>query len=103
MRADDEFRRGLTGHDVVDTQMVKVGTVTDVLYDERDASARWAIVKTSAVGGEHIVPLDDTYLDQVGRLVVSFDKATVRRAPRARRDHTLTLEVRRALRDFYAT
>ena len=91
----------LTGLAVVDNSLEKVGKVTDVLFDERERAPQWAVVKTGILGGEHIVPLDDTYVAHDGRLVVPLEKSTIRRAPRARRDHVLTLETRRALRDYY--
>ena len=91
----------LTGQDVVDQRLEKVGTVTDVLFDDDEQAPQWAVVKTGILGSGHLVPLDDTYVAQDGRLVVPLDKSTIKRAPRARRDHVLTLETRRALRDYY--
>ena len=91
----------LTGQAVVDKRLEKVGTVTDVLFDDHEQTPQWAIVKTGILGSGHLVPLDDTYVAQDGRLVVPLDKSTIKRAPRARRDHVLTLETRRALRDYY--
>jgi len=91
----------LTGNPVLDASLEKVGTVTDVLFDDGDNAPRWAVVKTGFLGGEHFVPLDETYLDENGRLVVPLTKMTIRHAPRARRDHILTLQARRELRDYY--
>ncbi len=92
----------LSGHPVVDFDLHRVGTVTDVLYDEVERTPRWAVVKTGMVSGEHFVPLARTYLDQDGRLVVPLDKASVKRAPRAGRDHIVTRDVARKLRDYYS-
>jgi PRC-barrel domain protein len=92
---------GLAGHRVVDTHLRAVGRVTDVLYDERELGPRWAVVKTGMLGGEHYLPLAQSYLDEDGRLVVPHDKASVKHAPRARRDHVLTRETARELRDYY--
>ena len=97
----DHASKSFTGYAVVDCRLEKVGKVTEVLFDERGAAPRWAVVKTGPLSGERYVPLDDTYLDEAGRLVLSFDRTAVRRAPRARHDHVLTLEVRRELRDYY--
>ena len=93
-------RISLTGHDVVDAEMSKVGRVTDVLSDEW-ATPKWAVVKTGVFGGERFVPLDHTYLDTDGRLVVPLTKSDVKRAPRVRGDHVITSDVRRELRDYY--
>jgi hypothetical protein len=91
----------LAGHTVVDTQLAKVGTVTDVLFDDRAAAPRWAIVKTGIISREHFVPLDNTYVDADGRLVVPLNKSNIKRAPRVRRDHVMTPETQRELRDYY--
>ena len=91
----------LAGHAVVDPQMAKVGTVTDVLFDDRAAEARWAIVKTGILSGEHLVPLENTYVDADGRLVVPLSRANIKHAPRVGRDHVLTPGAQRELRDYY--
>jgi hypothetical protein len=41
-------------------------------------------------------------VDEDGRLVVAHDKTSVKHAPRAGRDHILTREVGRKLRDYYS-
>jgi hypothetical protein len=96
-----EHSPSLTGHTVVDPNLRRIGTVTDVLFDEREQSPRWAVVKTGIVGGEHFVPLVASYLDEDGRLVVPHDKASIKQAPRAGRDHIVTRDVDRKLRDYY--
>ena len=100
-QSDDKLPT-LTGHAVFDAHLQRVGTVTDVLYDEREQVPRWAIVKTGVIGGEHFVPLAASYVDQDGRLVVPHDKARIKRAPRAGRDHVVTREVALELRDYYS-
>lgn len=92
----------LSGHTVFDAQLRRVGVVTDVLYDEREQVPRWAVVKTGVVGSEHFVPLSASYVDQDGRLVVPHDKASIKRAPRAGRDHVVTRDVDRKLRDYWS-
>ena len=89
----------LTGRTVLDIRAARVGTVTDVLFDERRPD--WAVVKTGPLSGEHFVPLGHTYIDLDGRLVVPLHKAEVKRAPRAGRDHVITAQARHELRDYY--
>jgi PRC-barrel domain len=91
----------LRGRTVVDTRHAEVGTITDVIFDDISSSPNWAIVKTGAWRGEHYMPLSDTYVADDGRLVAPFDRASVKRAPKARRDHVVTPEVARDLRDYY--
>ena len=92
---------GLNDAPVVDTNQQLVGRVTDVLFDDREFSPRWAVVKTGLFGGERFVPLQNAYVDEAGRLVVSFDKTSIKRAPKTRGDHLLSPEVAKELRDYY--
>jgi sporulation protein YlmC with PRC-barrel domain len=91
----------LVGRVVVDARYTKVGTVTDVIFDEHGRGRRWAVVKPGVLRGEHLVPLENSYVDMDGRLIVALDKIDVKRSPRVRRDHVLTSETRRELRDYY--
>jgi len=87
---------------VVDLQLQPVGKVTDVLFDDREFIPRWAIVKTGLFGGEHFVPLQNSYMDQDGRLVVPFEKTAIKRAPKPRSgDHVISPEVAKELREYY--
>jgi PRC-barrel domain len=91
----------LTDHEVIDERRTKIGTVTDVLYDEADARPRWAAVSLGVFGGEHYVPLDEAYQSEDGRVVVPYDKGTVKHAPKVRRDHVMTPDVQDELRRYY--
>ncbi len=92
---------GLNDTPVVDMQHHIVGRVTDVLFDDREFSPRWAVVKTGFFGGERFVPLQNAYVDEAGRLVVPFDKMSIKRAPKSRGDHVLSPEIAKELRDYY--
>jgi PRC-barrel domain protein len=92
---------GLSDSPVVDIQLQPVGKVTDVLFDDREFTPRWAVVKTGFFGGEHFVPLQNAYVDEDGRLVVPFDKASIKHAPKPRGDHVMTPEVAKELREYY--
>src|SRR4029453_17123650 len=81
---------GLNGHPVVDVNMEAVGKVTDVIFDNRDFAPRFAIVKTGMLSGERFVPLDNSYVDEDGRLIVPFDKVAIKGAPKVRGEHILT-------------
>jgi hypothetical protein len=89
----------LTGRTVLDNRALRVGKVTDVLFDEGHPD--WAVVKTGPLSGEHFVPLGQTYVDADGRLVVPLQKAEIKRAPRVGRDHVITPQSRNQLRDYY--
>lgn len=92
---------GLSEAPVVDMQLQPVGKVTDVLFDDFEFTPRWAVVKTGLFGGEHFVPLQNSYVDEQGRLVVPFEKSDIKRAPKPPSDHVLTPEVAKELREFY--
>jgi hypothetical protein len=91
----------LAGQVVVDGHLQTVGTVTLVLDDERETTPRWAVVRMGVWRGEHYVPLADTYVDHDGRLVVPFDKTSIKHAPHARGDHVISVAVALRLRDYY--
>ena len=61
----------LTGHDVLDDQHHKVGTVSDVLYDET-GSARWAIVDPGPLRAEKFVPVEGSYMTEAGEIVIPY-------------------------------
>jgi len=99
LESHPDFR--LRGRTVIDTHHVEVGTITDVVYDDVSSNPTWAIVKTGALRGEHYMPLVDTYVADDGRLVAPFDKTSVKRAPKAGRDHVVTPDIAKELRDYY--
>ncbi len=86
----------LTGHDVLDDQHHKVGTVSDVLYDEA-GSARWAIVDPGPLRAEKYVPVDGSYMTEAGEIVIPYHRDQVKNAAKASRDHVLDSETERDL------
>jgi hypothetical protein len=92
----------LTAHEVVDEHHVHVGTVTDVIFDERDFRPRWATVKLGFMRGEHLAPLVGSYVSEDGRLVLPFDREVVRHAPKAPRGHVMTPDVAEHAERHYA-
>jgi hypothetical protein len=99
--SSNENRPSLHGHAVVDTNMEPVGKITDVIFDNRDLSPRFAIVKTGMLGGERFMPLENSYLDADGRLIVPFDKMAIKGAPKVRGEHVLSPEIEREVCEYY--
>ncbi|HEX5096093.1 MAG TPA: PRC-barrel domain-containing protein [Acidimicrobiia bacterium] len=91
----------ISGRQAVDAQFESVGKVTDVLFGDVSSEPRWAVVKTGLLGGEHYVPLSNSYIDQRGRLVVPFDKTTVKHAPKAHGDHVMTRDLADELQSYW--
>ncbi len=81
-----EQARSLYGRDVYGTDGDKIGSVGQV-WDDGAGQAGWASVRTGLFGlNESFVPLRDADLRD-DRLVVPFDKATVRNAPNVDATH----------------
>jgi PRC-barrel domain len=90
----------LTGHPVLDDHHQKVGTVSDVLYDER-GEARWAVVNPGPMRAEHYVPVEGSYMTNDGAVVIPYAKEQVKTAAKATRDHVLDSTIERELIDHY--
>jgi hypothetical protein len=98
----NEQIRTLTGRDVHDRTGEKIGTVGRVRPDDAGRPT-WAAVRTGLFGfSESLVPLEGAHLDG-GRLVVPFDKATVKRSPALETppEEPLTRDDERRLCDHY--
>ena len=103
-RDDAEHRdepANLTGHAVLDDHHNKVGTISDVLYDER-GSARWAVVDPGAMRAEKFVPVEGAYVTESGEMVIPYAKEQVKQAPKAPRDHVLDRMTEGVLEQHYA-
>jgi PRC-barrel domain len=90
----------LTGHPVLDDHHQKVGTVSDVLYDER-GEARWAVVNPGPLRAEHYVPVEGSYMTNDGSVVIPYGKEQIKTAAKASRDHVLDSSIERELIDHY--
>ena len=88
------------GHDVVDADHNVVGSITDVIYDHDEETPSWLVVKPGALHAERYVPIERSYTDTRGNLVVPFDKKMVRHAPKAG-DHVLTADVQALAEEHY--
>lgn len=92
----------LTDHEVVDEHNIHVGTVTDVIFDDRSFQPRWATVRTGFLRGEHLAPLVGSYLSEDGRLVLPYEADRVRHAPKPPRSHIMTAELTSDAEHHYA-
>jgi hypothetical protein len=90
----------LTGHPVLDDHHQKVGTVSDVLYDER-GEPRWAVVNPGPLRAEHYVPVEGSYMTNEGAVVIPYGKEQVKAAHKANRDHVLDSSIERELIEHY--
>ena len=83
----------LLDREVINESGEKLGRVTDVLFSNDGQSPRWAVVSPGLLGSAHYVPLANAYTSSEGRVVVPYDKSTIKHAPKADRDHVLTPDV----------
>jgi len=90
----------LTGHVVVDDHHQKIGTVSDVIYDDR-GDARWAVVDPGPLRSEKFVPVDGSYVTEGGEVVIPYGKEQVKHAPKAGRDHVLDSRTASELEQHY--
>ncbi|MER7891806.1 PRC and DUF2382 domain-containing protein [Micromonospora sp. NPDC094482] len=80
MRFNEQQVRSLYGQDVQDRSGAKIGKVAEVWADTA-GQPTWVSVKTGIMGHhESMAPLSDARM-QDGRLMVAYDKATVKSAP----------------------
>ena len=91
----------LAGHEAFDDQHQKIGTVTDVIYDE-NGQPRWAVVDPGLLHRERYVPVEGSFMTESGQVVVPYTKEMMKSARAAGRDHILDPVVERALEDHYA-
>lgn len=92
---------GLIGAKVVGRDGDKIGTVGQIYVDPSTGRPNWASVKTGLFGtSESFVPLDDATQDG-NDLVVPFDKAVVKDAPRIDDDAELSPEEEERLYSHY--
>ena len=101
-REDAEFGAGsnLTGHAVLDDHHMKVGTVSDVVYDDA-GTPRWAVVNPGPLRSEKFVPVEGSYMTESGEIVIPYGKDQVKSAPKAPRDHVLDSRTERTLEGHY--
>lgn len=90
----------LNGRHVVTSTGEEVGKVTDVIANPNDLRPEWLVVKLGPIAGEHLVPVDAVEVGQ-DALVVGFERADIKSAPRVH-DHTApTKEESVSLRRHY--
>src|SRR5215212_10442238 len=92
----------LADRTVVDSQGDKVGKVNDVYLDDETGQPEWLAISTGMFGTKvSFVPIAGVGYDNDNNLVVGYDKATIKDAPRAEADGHLTAKEERELYTYY--
>ena len=102
-----------TGHQVIDERGERIGQITDVLYDDPNAGdigdpsissqPTWVVVDPGLLRAAHYVPVAGSYRSVDVDIVVPWDKAWIKSAPKARGDHQLSRVDIQDLAQHYAT
>ncbi len=87
--------------EVVDQAGHKIGTVSDVVSDVATLEPLWLIVDVGLMKSRHYLPADSAHQTAEGRLVIPFDKDTVKTASKPNKGHVLSAEDERDLREHY--
>lgn len=81
MAATHEISTKWIGHDLLDVNAEKIGTVEDIRLGEATGGLKWLVVKTGLLGAKKIlVPAGEVRAAE-GVLVVPFTKDRVKDAP----------------------
>lgn len=92
---------GWIGRTAVDRGGDKIGTITDIYYDDATNQPEWITVKTGLLGTRSsFVPLHGAESDGE-HLRLPFEKAQVKDAPSIDANGSLTPEEERTLYDYY--
>jgi uncharacterized protein (TIGR02271 family) len=89
------------GHEVVDQNGAKAGTLEDVLYDEQTGQPEWGLIQTGLFGKrETVVPLTNVSF-RGDQICVPYDKDTLKGAPNVDADQDLSQQEEKTLAQHY--
>ncbi len=88
------------GHPVVDERGEKVGTIDDVICDERSLEPRWLSIKIGMLKGHRLVPIE-LFEDAGDTSVVHADKQLVLEAPKPEMPGAPSRQQDTAMRDYF--
>ncbi len=101
MAAQDEISTQWTGHDLLDVNGEKIGTVEDVRYGDATGGLKWLMVKTGLFGTKRVlVPAGEVRATE-DALVVPYTKDRVKEAPGVDEDALFSPEEERNVCAFY--
>ena len=101
-RSDDRgVSTTFTGRSVLDEHGLSLGSITDVVYDDRGIDPEYLVVDPGLFRAAHYVPVDGAYETSDGKIVVAWDKFWFKQAPKAPADHILTPVDRHELEIHY--
>jgi uncharacterized protein (TIGR02271 family) len=100
--------RGWRGHDLVDRDGVKAGSIVDLYVDEQTEQPTWGLVRTGLLGSRQtLVPLDQAIVplaavvSGAGSIQVPFENAAILDAPSVAVGEEISEAAAVALRRYY--
>jgi uncharacterized protein (TIGR02271 family) len=101
--------RGWGGHDLVDRDGLKAGSIVDLYVDERTEQPTWALVRTGLLGSRQtLVPLEQAtvplaaVMSGAGSVQVPLENATILDAPSVAVGEEISDAAAVALRRYYS-
>jgi uncharacterized protein (TIGR02271 family) len=101
--------RGWGGHDLVDRDGLKAGSIVDLYVDEQAGQPTWALVRTGLLGSRQtLVPLEEATIplaavvSGAGSVQVPLENATIRDAPSVAVGEEISDAAAVALRHYYS-
>jgi len=85
-----EVQPEFNGHTVLDQAGDKIGSVSDLISDRSTLEPRWLVVDMGVLKTSHLVPVQGSYRNDEGDIVVPFSKDVLKHAPKTGGDHVLT-------------
>ncbi len=101
MADKDEISTEWTGHDLLDVNGEKIGTVEDVRYGEATGGLKWLLVKTGLFGSKKVVVPAGEVRATDDALVVPYSKDKVKDAPGVDEDELFTSDQERKICKYY--
>ncbi len=93
---------GIADGNVIGSDGDKIGGIGQIYLDDNTGEPNWVTVRTGLFGtSETLVPLDGASLSG-GDIVVSYDKPTVKDAPRVDADGSISAEEEEILYTYYS-
>jgi sporulation protein YlmC with PRC-barrel domain len=97
----DEISTEWTGHDLLDINGEKIGTVEDVRFGDATGGLKWLLVKTGLLGTKKVlVPAGEVRATE-DALVVPFTKDKVKESPGVDEDEGFTPDEERSICSHY--
>ena len=101
MHDHDQPETSFAGHDVIDEEGNKLGTVTDVVSDTSTLTPKWLVVDVGLMKTSRYVPVTGSYRSSKGHIVVPYTRQMVKHAPKANRDHVPTPDSDREMLEHF--